>query len=105
MVRKLLIVLFIIWLRGHEINLTYYIWLIYSNPTTNGFTELPQSARTRLSAGMILIGYSVAFLFPLLGGRLANRTGSVEPALVPSLIFLIRALAFLSRKFCYPNYE
>ena len=62
-------------------------------------------AVTRLSAGMTLIGFSVAFLLPLIGGWLADWADSVEIALIPSLVFMVVALAALGRTARYPIYE
>jgi MFS transporter, CP family, cyanate transporter len=62
-------------------------------------------AVTRLSAGMTLIGFLIAFILPLAGGRLADSTGNVEMALIPSLIFMATALVALGRAKRYPNYE
>ncbi|EBA16800.1 major facilitator superfamily MFS_1 [Roseobacter sp. SK209-2-6] len=61
-------------------------------------------AVTRLSAGMTLIGFSIAFLLTLLGGWLADSTGWIEMALTPSLIFMMAAFATLGRTAHYPNY-
>ncbi|MCE8044366.1 MFS transporter [Halomonas desiderata] len=63
------------------------------------------TAVTRLSAGMTLIGFSLAFLIPLLGGWMADITGSVKMALYPALAFLIIALSSLGRRPTYPNYK
>lgn len=62
-------------------------------------------AVTRLSAGMTLIGFSVAFLLPLIGGWLADWAGRVEIALIPSLVFMVVALTALGRTARYPAYE
>ncbi|MYG66652.1 MAG: MFS transporter [Gammaproteobacteria bacterium] len=62
-------------------------------------------AVTRLSAGMTLIGFSIAFLLTLLGGWLADGIGWIELALAPSLIFMIAALGALGRAAQFPNYE
>ena len=72
-------------------------------------TSLPPAiargvAVTRLSAGMTLIGFTTAFLLPLLGGWLADGTGRVGMALVPALVFMIAALAALGRAARYPRY-
>lgn len=61
-------------------------------------TSLPPSiatgiAVTWLSAGMTLIGFTVAFLFPSLGGWLAEKSGRIEIALLPAIVFMIAALA------------
>lgn len=73
-------------------------------------TSLPPSiaagiAVTRLSAGMTLIGFTAAFLLPLIGGWLAEATGRIEIALLPALMFMIAALAALGRNARYPRYE
>ena len=73
-------------------------------------TSLPPSistgiAVTRLSAGMTLIGFTVAFLLPLIGGSLAEATGRIDFALLPALVFMIAALAALGRDRRYPRYE
>ncbi|MBQ2261780.1 MAG: MFS transporter [Loktanella sp.] len=73
-------------------------------------TSLPPSiatgiAVTRLSAGMTLIGFALAFLLPLIGGSLAEATGRIEAALIPALIFMIAALAALGLNARYPRYE
>ena len=62
-------------------------------------------AVTRLSAGMTLTGFTVAFLLTLLGGWAADTIGRVEIALVPSLIFMVLALAALGRAKKYPSYS
>lgn len=63
------------------------------------------TAVTRLSAGMTLIGFAIAFILPLLGGWLADITGKTDMALIPSLIFMVVALAALGRTARYPNYQ
>lgn len=63
------------------------------------------TAVTRLSAGMTLIGFMLAFLLTLVGGWLADGLGRVDVALVPSLIFVIAALAALGRSARYPQYD
>lgn len=62
-------------------------------------------AVTRLSAGIILVGLSIAFVLPILGGWLADSMDKVELALVPSLIFSIALLPALGRAREYPSYE
>ena len=62
-------------------------------------------AVTRLSAGMTLIGFAISFILILIGGWFAEITGWIEMALIPSLVFMIAALAALGRTPCYPNYE
>jgi MFS transporter, CP family, cyanate transporter len=54
-------------------------------------------AVTRLSAGTTLIGYSIAFVLPLVGGWMAEKTGQTEVALLPALIFTIVVLPALGR--------
>lgn len=73
-------------------------------------TSLPPSiatgiAVTRLSAGMTLIGFTLAFMLPLIGGSLAEATGRIEAALIPALTFMIAALAALGRNARNPRYE
>jgi CP family cyanate transporter-like MFS transporter len=63
------------------------------------------NAVTRLSAGMTLIGFSITFALTLIGGWFADSTGWIELALIPSLVFMIAALAALGRTVRYPNYE
>ncbi|WP_073955230.1 CynX/NimT family MFS transporter [Thalassospira sp. TSL5-1] len=62
-------------------------------------------AVTRLSAGMTLIGFGVAFVLSLLGGLLADRSGSAETALMPALCFMLLAFAALGRFARYPAYK
>ena len=62
-------------------------------------------AVTRLSAGMTLIGFTIAFALSLIGGWLADKTDWIEMALVPSLIFIIITLAALGRTARYPIYN
>jgi len=62
-------------------------------------------AVTRLSAGMTLIGFAIAFILPLVGGWFADNTGRIEMALIPSLIFMVTAFAALGRTSRYPSYE
>lgn len=62
-------------------------------------------AVTRLSAGMTLIGFSVAFALTLLGGWVADGSGRVETALIPSLVFIVLALGALGRHARYRAYE
>lgn len=52
---------------------------------------------TRMSAGMTLIGYAIAFVLPLLGGLIADRTGQIEMALLPALAFSIVMIPALGR--------
>ncbi len=60
---------------------------------------------TRLSAGMTLIGFGITFLLSLIGGWFADITGWIEVAFLPSLVFMIAALAALGQTSRYPNYE
>ena len=62
-------------------------------------------AVTRLSAGMTLVGLTIAFALPILGGWLADSMGSIELALIPSLIFCAAILPAVGRAKCYPKYE
>ena len=62
-------------------------------------------AVTRLSAGMTLTGFTVAFLLTLVGGWAADTVGRVEIALVPSMIFMVLALAALGRAKKYSSYS
>ncbi len=62
-------------------------------------------AVTRLSAGMTLIGFSIAFVLPIVGGWLAQSTDWLGLALVPSLVFMAVALAALGRAARYPAYD
>ena len=61
-------------------------------------------AVTRLSSGMTLIGFSISFVLALVGGWLADRVGWIELALIPSLVFMLAALACLGRTPRYPDY-
>ena len=63
------------------------------------------NAITRLSAGMTLIGFAVSFLLILVGGWFVEFTGWIEMALIPSLVFMLAALAALGRTARYPDYE
>jgi CP family cyanate transporter-like MFS transporter len=62
-------------------------------------------AVTRLSAGMTLIGFAIAFALTLTGGWFADLSGWIEMALIPSLVFMIAAFAALGRTTEYPDYE
>lgn len=62
-------------------------------------------AITRLSAGMTLLGFSVAFLLTLAGGWIADHTGTIKTALIPSLLYMVLALAALGGSARFPNYE
>ena len=61
-------------------------------------------AITRLSAGMTLIGFAFSFVLILIGGWFAGITGWIEMALIPSLVFMVAALAALGRAVRYPDY-
>ena len=63
------------------------------------------TAITRLSAGMTLIGFAISFLLILIGGWLSDTTGWIEMASIPSLVFMIAALAALGKSARYPDYE
>jgi len=52
---------------------------------------------TRLSAGTTLIGYAIAFVLPLLGGWIAEKSGQIEMALLPALVFAIVMIPALGR--------
>ena len=56
---------------------------------------------TRMSAGMTLIGYAIAFVLPLVGGWIAEETGRIEMALLPALVFTIAMMPALGRKPLY----
>ncbi|MGB0507236.1 MAG: CynX/NimT family MFS transporter [Pikeienuella sp.] len=62
-------------------------------------------AVTRLSAGMTLIGFALAFILPLIGGWLADATGITALALAPALMFIAVALLAIGRTPQYPSYE
>lgn len=62
-------------------------------------------AVTRLSAGMTLVGYGIAFVLPLTGGWLAKRLDWLELALIPSLTFLVVALFVIGKERLFPAYE
>ncbi len=94
-------------------------WLSWLSAMVAGFTatielilivSLPPAiakgrAVTRLSAGMTLIGFTVAFLLTLVGGWMADAAGRVELALLPSIIFMVVALGALGRASRYPAYS
>ena len=61
-------------------------------------------AVVRLSAGMTLVGYGIAFVLPLVGGWLAKRIDWMELALIPSLVFAIAVLFAIGREHRYPKY-
>lgn len=61
-------------------------------------------AVVRLSAGMTLVGYGIAFVLPLVGGWLAKGTGWLELALIPSLVFAIAVLFAVGKERRYPEY-
>ena len=60
---------------------------------------------TRLSAGMTLIGFSIAFALTLLGGWASDLVGRIEIALIPSLVFMVLVLGALGRHARYPDYD
>jgi len=62
-------------------------------------------AVTRLSAGMTLIGFAIAFILPLIGGWLADNMEWAEMALIPSVVFTVAVLPALGRTRRYPKYE
>jgi len=63
------------------------------------------NAVTRLTAGMTLIGFSLTFVLVFIGGWLADLSNWIEMAFVPSILFMLLALAALGRSERYPNYE
>ena len=62
-------------------------------------------AVTRLSAGMSLLGFSLAFACTLIGGYLADWFVWTELALMPALVFMLAALFMLGSKTRYPEYQ
>jgi len=62
-------------------------------------------AVTRLSAGMTLVGYGIAFVLPLAGGWLANQLNWLELALIPSLVFMVASLFVAGRERRHQEYE
>lgn len=52
---------------------------------------------TRMSAGMTLIGYAIAFALPMIGGWIADRTGQIEMTLLPALVFSVMMIPALGR--------
>ena len=62
-------------------------------------------AVSRLSAGMTLIAFAIAFLLTLLGGWMAAILGGIELSLVPALIFMVLALGALGKHAIYPKCE
>jgi len=52
---------------------------------------------TRMSAGITLIGYAIAFTLPMIGGWIAEGTGRIEMALLPALVFTIAMVPALGR--------
>ena len=62
-------------------------------------------AVTRLSAGMSLLGFSLAFVCTLIGGYLADWFAWTELALMPALTFMLGALLMLGRQARYPEYR
>ncbi|MEM7070172.1 MAG: MFS transporter [Pseudomonadota bacterium] len=59
----------------------------------------------KLSAGITLIGFSISFILPILGGWLAHYTGWLELALIPSLIFIMLSILALGKEKRFPNYK
>jgi len=70
-----------------------------------GSGMLHRSTRSTDERQLTLIGFSIAFVLPLLGGWLADSADRIEMALIPSLIFMVAALAALGRTAHYPTYE
>ena len=62
-------------------------------------------AVTRLTAGMTMVGYGIAFALLLLGGWLAKRVDWLEFALIPSLIFGAGVLLLVGKQRVYPSYR
>lgn len=52
----------------------------------------PTGGTAALSAGMFTVGYAASFVVPLIGGLLADRTGSPTLALLPLLAIAVAAL-------------
>lgn len=63
------------------------------------------TAVTRLIAGMTTIGFSIAFVLPLIGGWLADKTQIIEMTLIPSLIFIIAVIILVGRDKRYSKYK
>ena len=61
-------------------------------------------AVTRLTAGMTLIGYGVAFLLPMIGGWFAKQVDWLEFSLMPALVFGVAVLVLVGRERRYPAY-
>ena len=61
-------------------------------------------AVTRLTAGMTLIGYGVAFALPMVGGWYAKGVDWLEFSLIPSLVFGVVILILVGRQRRYPEY-
>ncbi|MET1413170.1 MFS transporter [Roseibium sp. HPY-6] len=93
-------------------------WIAWSGALLTGFAasvelillvSLPATiasgqAVTRLTAGMTLIGYGVAFVLPMAGGWLANQSDWLEFSLVPSLVFGVAVLFLVAKERRYPVY-
>jgi CP family cyanate transporter-like MFS transporter len=60
---------------------------------------------TRLTAGMTVIGFSLTFVLVFIGEWLADLSNWIEIAFVPSILFMLLALAALGRSERYLNYE
>ncbi|MGD1882629.1 MAG: CynX/NimT family MFS transporter [Paracoccaceae bacterium] len=61
-------------------------------------------AVTRLTAGMTLIGYGIAFILPMIGGWFAKGVGWLEFSLFPTLLFGVVVLVLVGRERRYPPY-
>ena len=61
-------------------------------------------AVTRLAAGMTLVGLTIAVALSLLGGFMADNTGSTEISTIPALIFAALAILALGRSESYADY-
>ena len=51
----------------------------------------------RLTAGITLVGYLLAFVLPLLGGLLSDTIGGIAMVFIPTAVFIL-VLAGLGRK-------
>ena len=61
-------------------------------------------AVTRLTAGMTLIGYGIAFFLPMIGGWFAKGADWLEFSLIPSLAFGVVVLILVGKERRYPPY-
>ena len=61
-------------------------------------------AVTRLTAGMTLIGYGIAFLLPMIGGWFAKQVDWLEFSLIPSMVFGVAVLMLVGKGRRYPAY-